>query len=267
MSDNMMDLTEHQKQSLEDQNKRMCDDFRAQKFIKESKKHWDLFYKRNETKFFKDRHWTTREFQELTESCTGQVARKVLLEVGCGVGNFIYPLLEEDTTNMFFIYACDLSPRAVEFVKQNPKFDPNSVNAFQCDITTPECFHEHVKEGSVDIASLIFVLSALEPEKMERAVENVARTLKPGGLLIFRDYAINDMAMFRFKSGTKISDRMYLRQDGTTSYFFTLKEISDMVQKSGLVVEINNYVERRTVNKKEGLDVPRIFVQGKYRKR
>lgn len=29
---------------------------------------------------------------------------------------------------------------------------------------------------------------------------------------------------------------------------------------------MNTYVQRRTVNFKEGIDVPRIFVQGKYRK-
>lgn len=29
---------------------------------------------------------------------------------------------------------------------------------------------------------------------------------------------------------------------------------------------MNLYVERRTVNFKEGIDVPRIFVQGKYKK-
>ena len=41
--------------------------------------------------------------------------RLVLLEAGCGVGNCIFPLLEEDRN--IFIYACDFSPRAVDFVK------------------------------------------------------------------------------------------------------------------------------------------------------
>ena len=40
-------------------------DFKQNKLELEAKKNWDLFYKRNTTKFFKDRHWTTREFEEL----------------------------------------------------------------------------------------------------------------------------------------------------------------------------------------------------------
>lgn len=41
--------------------------------------------------------------------------RLVLLEAGCGVGNCFFPLLEDDLN--LFVYACDFSPRAVEFVK------------------------------------------------------------------------------------------------------------------------------------------------------
>lgn len=41
--------------------------------------------------------------------------RLVLLEAGCGVGNCIFPLLQDDLN--IFVYACDFSPRAVEFVK------------------------------------------------------------------------------------------------------------------------------------------------------
>ena len=76
--------------ALKLQDSRKCDKFRAEKFQRETKRHWDLFYKRNETRFFKDRHWTTREFQELAND-KEEGNDKVLLEVGCGVGknNFI----------------------------------------------------------------------------------------------------------------------------------------------------------------------------------
>ena len=42
-------------------------EFKQEKLEKEAQKNWDLFYIRNTTKFFKDRHWTTREFVELCE--------------------------------------------------------------------------------------------------------------------------------------------------------------------------------------------------------
>jgi len=49
------------------------------------------------TPFFKDRHWTDREFDGLKELCEqsvvdkGKGKRKVVLEVGCGTGAFVYP--------------------------------------------------------------------------------------------------------------------------------------------------------------------------------
>lgn len=45
----------------------LVSDFKQMKLEKEAQKNWDLFYKRNTTNFFKDRHWTTREFEELKE--------------------------------------------------------------------------------------------------------------------------------------------------------------------------------------------------------
>lgn len=43
----------------------LVSDFKQTKLEREAQKNWDLFYKRNTTNFFKDRHWTTREFEEL----------------------------------------------------------------------------------------------------------------------------------------------------------------------------------------------------------
>lgn len=86
--------------------------FKQVKLEHEARKNWDLFYKRNTTNFFKDRHWLTREFPQLIEANnnSGHV-----LEVGCGVGNTVYPLLEECPN--LFVHCCDISPRAVQFVK------------------------------------------------------------------------------------------------------------------------------------------------------
>ena len=63
----------HMKTLTEEEHSKLCLDtelvseYKQQKLEKEAKKSWDLFYKRNKTNFYKDRHWTTREFSELCE--------------------------------------------------------------------------------------------------------------------------------------------------------------------------------------------------------
>lgn len=243
------------------QNSRRVSDHAAQMLELNAKKHWDLFYKRNETRFFKDRHWTTREFQELLDN--EDISTRTLFEIGCGVGNFIYPLVEEKLN--FQIVACDLSPRAVEMVKANDKYDPNSMNIFQCDITTEEVF-KNVKEQSVDIATLIFVLSAIHPDKFVTTLKNIYKLLKPGGLLLFRDYGLYDMAQLRFKPGHKIDENFYMRQDGTRSFYFSLDYLENVFKEANFEVVTSTYVHKKTINRKENLCVPRIFVQSKIRR-
>ena len=48
--------------------------YQQQRLERDARKHWDIFYKRNTTHFFKDRHWISREYTELQPS--GQVQAK-----------------------------------------------------------------------------------------------------------------------------------------------------------------------------------------------
>uniref|UniRef100_A0A182P318 tRNA N(3)-methylcytidine methyltransferase n=1 Tax=Anopheles epiroticus TaxID=199890 RepID=A0A182P318_9DIPT len=284
VTDTAKTLTESELAQLEEQNKRLVTPFQALKLEQEARKHWDLFYKRNENRFFKDRHWTTREFSELLagEESAGGVASsthanvqsdqepqgekvdKTLLEIGCGVGNLIFPLIEDGHRD-YFIYACDLSPRAVELVRKHNLYDERYMKAFACDITTEEVF-ETLTDASLDIVTLIFVLSAIHPEKFRSTVANIHRLLKPGGVVLFRDYGLYDMAQLRFKPGHKIAENFYMRQDGTRSYYFAEEEVSELFRQAGFTVLVNSYIHRRTINPKENIDVPRIFVQGKFQK-
>ncbi|XP_044311512.1 tRNA N(3)-methylcytidine methyltransferase METTL6 isoform X1 [Varanus komodoensis] len=181
-------------------------DFKQAKLEKEAQKNWDLFYKRNSINFFKDRHWTTREFEELKTCREFEDQKLTILEAGCGVGNCLFPLLEEDLN--IFAYACDFSPRAVEYVK----------------------------------------------------------VLKPGKCVLFRDYGLYDHAMLRFKSASKLGENFYVRQDGTRSYFFAADFLAELFLSEGYEQVVNEYVLRETVNKKEGLCVPRVFLQSKFQK-
>lgn len=314
----------------------------AAKYAGEASRYWDLFYRRNETRFFKDRHYFAAEFpqlltarsvfevgtavqenhvgdQEVEEgwidlpsctchavspsswqrlggigaalhfcaqlhACSGcgrrlcfgqgrepmsalhastsaqlnwvqQTVERIThcrrpgpnavhaarLQVGCGVGNSLFPLLELNPAAT--LYACDFAPSGIDLVKSNPLYRQHGgpggrMTAFVADITggppgavvqrrEEECtagwahaaaaaavpataralvprrcrpplpasplqspaaddLTASVPAASVEVATMIFVLSAVAPEAMPRALRAVAATLRPGGLLLFR---------------------------------------------------------------------------------
>ncbi|KAK3580592.1 hypothetical protein CHS0354_002692 [Potamilus streckersoni] len=253
-------LTDEEKVKLEKDNT-LVTEFKQRKLELEAEKNWDLFYKRNTTKFFKDRHWTKREFIDLVRE--NKQFNGTVFEVGCGVGNFMFPLMEEDPSLNFI--ACDFSKRAVQFVKEHPQYDAERCTVFHCD-ATKDNLASHILPNSVDMATMIFVLSAIHPDKMVDVLKNVFQVLKPGGHLLFRDYGLYDYAMLRFAPGHKLEENFYVRQDGTRAYYFSKEKLESLVTAAGYDVKELQYVHRETVNKKEGLCVPRIFVQGKFTK-
>ncbi|KAL4194880.1 hypothetical protein AMTRI_Chr05g61750 [Amborella trichopoda] len=100
--------------------------FWREKYEKNARKYWDVFYKGYENKFFKDRSYLDKEWglyftcpQDNDESklYTGRNSdmRKVVSEVGCGAGNTVFPLIS--TFPNIFVHACDFSQRAIDLVK------------------------------------------------------------------------------------------------------------------------------------------------------
>ncbi len=83
---------------------------------------------------------------------------------------------------------------------------------------------------------------------------------------------MNDHSMIRFEPGHKLNEKFYVRQDGTRSFFFTLEELEDLfvnklktANNEPLFRKLaNEYVFRETVNIKENLKVPRVFIQSKF---
>lgn len=68
----LRELTLEEKEKLE-KDVKLVTEFKQNKLEKEAQKNWDLFYKRNTTKFFKDRHWTTREFSDLVQRKVSEI--------------------------------------------------------------------------------------------------------------------------------------------------------------------------------------------------
>ncbi|XP_005402299.1 PREDICTED: methyltransferase-like protein 2A isoform X2 [Chinchilla lanigera] len=195
----------------------------------------------------------------------GSSATYRILEVGCGVGNTVFPILQTNNDPGLFVYCCDFSSTAVELVQTNPEYDPARCFAFVHDLCDEDQRYP-VPEDSVDVIVLIFVLSAIVPDKMQKAINRLSRLLKPGGLMLLRDYGRYDMAQLRFKKGQCLSGNFYVRGDGTRVYFFTQDELDTLFTSAGLE-KVQNLADRRLqVNRGKQLTMYRVWIQCKYRK-
>jgi methyltransferase-like protein 6 len=75
--------------------------------------------------------------------------------------------------------------------------------------------------------------------------------------------------MFRFarQRQHKLSENFYVRQDGTRAYFFSLEYLTNLLNQSQFNIDELSYVLKETVNIKEDICVPRVFIQGKFQKK
>lgn len=111
--------------------------------------------------------------------------------------------------------------------------------------------------GGLDFVTIIYVLSAIDRTHMQRAVQRLARLLKVGGLLFFRDYAAGDMAQHRFDARgakNKLDSETYARGlcshslfqvsfpvtrsgagEGTLAHYFTHDEIRSLFEHDGML--------------------------------
>ncbi|ABN65331.2 predicted protein [Scheffersomyces stipitis CBS 6054] len=247
-------------------------DFDKKLYNSNPAKYWDIFYRHNRENFFKDRKWLQIEFPSLYQVTAEDYQEKcTILEIGCGAGNTFFPVLSQNKNENLKIVGCDYSKVAVDLVRSNEQFAPNHEKgvAFSSvwDLANPEGqLPEDVEENSVDIVIMVFVFSALSPDQWKQAVSNLAKILKPGGEILFRDYGRYDLAQVRFKKGRLLDDNFYIRGDGTRVYFFTEEELRQIFCIDGPFTEERIATDRRLlVNRKKQLKMYRNWLQAVFR--
>lgn len=192
-------------------------------------KYWDNFYKTNADNFFRNRKWLHLEFPELLAAAEQNAGNVTICEIGCGAGNAAFPLLTANQNPNLIIRAYDYSTHAVKLVQTNALYGSPSVGKIEAavwDLSSLDTLPPGVEPGTVDIIILVFVLSALHPDEWGKAIANIHTMLKPGGLVLFRDYGRHDLTQLRFKSGRLLEDNFYIRGDKTRVYFFELDELA-----------------------------------------
>lgn len=251
-------------EKLEEQKNFPVPEFEKEQYMANPGRFWDLFYRNNKDNFFKDRGWLRIEFPVLYEAIAADAGSKTILEVGCGAGNTMFPLLESNTNPALRIIGVDFSPRAVELVRTNKKFDEKFAHATIWDLANSEgILPQGVEEHSVDIIVMIFVFSALAPSQWKTAVANLRRLMHPGSIILFRDYGRYDLTQVRFKKYRLLQDNFYIRGDGTRVYYFTEEELEEIF--SDFEYKKIAADRRLIVNRKRRIKMHRIWLQAEFR--
>ncbi|KAB1202493.1 Methyltransferase-like protein 6 [Morella rubra] len=277
-----------------------CSNPSSQAAAEEDSIAWKKFHIRHSSgKFFKERRYLLKEFPELV-SC-GECSK--VLEVGCGNGSTALPILRGN--EHIIVYACDCSSETLEKAEEIIDAAivaslRHRFRTFNCDFsitgfpkwlachTCREVFMQKpqnclsdAKEnprtmyplnevgcciGGVDFITLIFTLSAVPFQRMPTSIKECFSVIKPGGMLLFRDYGLYDMTMLRFESDQRVGFREYMRSDGTRSYFFCLDTVRDLFVGAGFIELELEYCCIKSVNRRNGKSMRRVWVHGKFQR-
>lgn len=277
------------------------------RIVDHNAKSWDKFYHSHGSDFFHDRGWLERDFPVLRRALSKNFR---LLEFGCGTGASFIPLLER--LPCLRVTAFDFSARAISLAQNHPTYVNNAHRAcaFVGDgaaeggvvgaISAAHCAQfppDSSETASFDAVLMLYMISAMPLETHARIFMNAAECLKPGGLLMLRDYGHGDEAQTRFGRGAKFCEdgSVMVRRDGTLAAFLRIEDLSRAAAAAGLeetgydslvapAAQSNNpsqatgssmpaaptsglsYLYRSYSNRATGENLQRVWVHGIWRK-
>ncbi len=90
---------------------------------------------------------------------------KILISFQTSILIYLIFILFKNRNPNLYVYACDFSSFAIDILKSTPEYDEAKCKAFVCDITDLSKNEFPIVENQIDLIVMIFVLSAIKPEK------------------------------------------------------------------------------------------------------
>lgn len=200
--------------------------------------------------------------QYLTNTTDDSSSSDIICEVGCGYGCTLFPLLKVLSSSTTFFLATDYSTHALDILATHTEYNSDRIHLQKWDVTEP--FIDNTYHYKCSTVLSIFALSAVHPDKHLQCLVNIHTMLKPNGHLLFRDYGVYDMTMSRHKH--RYGETLFMRQDGTLCYYFSLEVISQLAERSGLFTVVEcEYACVGTANRKTGTVMRRVFLHAVLR--
>lgn len=121
-----------------------------------------------------------------------------------------------------------------------------------------------VAPGVADAVVMTFSLSALPAKDHKSALDNCHRMLKPGALLLFRDYGLYDLKMLRSAPRNHIEGRLYRRNDNSLAYYFSVEYTRELFASAGFRELSLKYCTVRGRNRKKGITMDRVWINAEF---
>ena len=243
--------------------------------------HWNEFYtKHTNGTFFKPRRYISKAFELFFNGASrgsegDNLKTPIIVEVGCGHGCSMFPLLEEFPTLIY--YPTDYSVGALQILESNSKFSchGNRVRPFEWDIisNTPVSIIEKLRDDihkfpNCSMAVLcVFTLSAIHPNNHVNSLRNIAHLMRESTaknpVLLFRDYGIHDMTMYRHR--IRHGEYFYRRSDSTIAYYFDKEYLLQIASAAGFAPLEIAFATVCVENRKKETKMKRVFLHAIFK--